>query len=673
MSFYIKDIKSFEKSLEEFYNITKSDRGADIIQNNDDKIDFMKQIKSNLKYNILNLEKMRLTIRGLIGIPKILRFLPKITKINFYDNLIQDSGVHSVFNMFRTHLQIKSLDIGCNDLSDGSILTLCDLLKKTNINRLQLGRKEVTWQANKFSLDFLSNLLNVIIEKNNIECLGLSGIIGIKSKKMIQKSPLSYFINQLVQNSNTISTLDISHLGFVETDQDLLGKGFSINKSLRYLNLKGNSFPNSINLVNGIKLIKTLKYLDLSSCLLNKNSCIILSDALSKDWELISLNLSENPIGSEGIGYLLRSLSKNIYLNSLNISHTCFDSNISNDLTYFLENNLSLQKINFSKNFFGDSLIFIFSQFLDSNDIITDLSFNSCRITDEGGISLVHSLIYNKSLYHIDLSDNFLTTSFGFQLVDLLRPNEIIKKIKINSNKLDLFSMEAVENLCKRNKFAKEEVEYLPLRQEYIQLSIKKSQIPRFMDKLKKIENKKEELNSKSITLEVDYDSFNTNSKINLLETERLIKEYERMILDEQKFIDDFSLKQEELINESNQRILDINKNTEKELEEMKNLEISSEKIETETEKIHHNTKIEKEKLLKEIENLQKLLKEINEIENDPIKLSNYNPPHFSIDTDFSTISTLTLLKIPEFNLSSSRSNKKSTRRSQQSSSRLKS
>jgi len=631
-----------------------SDRRSEALSD-DDQIVFFRRITSGIRYGILNLEKMHISIRSLIGIPKILRLLPNVWKIHLFDNMVTDSGLQSVLNMFKIHTNLNTLDIGCNDISDRSILALSELIRISTFRRIQLGRKEMVWQANRFSVDSISSLIDSIPEKNRIECFGLSGAVIIRAKKSSQRKILSVSISQLVSKCKNLSTLDVSYLGFTEGDQDNLGNGLSMSSHLRVLRLCGNSFAKRTSLVSGIVHVSSLKSLDLSSCLLQDNSIIILADALKKGWGLIYLNISENPIGSNGIGYLFKCLSENVHLYDLNVSHTGFNSEISTELSIFLEMNYTLGNLDMSRNNIGDSLVETMSRSFSQNISISYLNLSSCRISDQGAIPFMVALSSNKFLKRLILKDNFLSNDFGFDIVEILRSNETVFKIDCSSNKLDMFSTEAINKLCYRNKISIKDQRIAPLKKEYIQLSIKKSQVPSVAKLLEEEYHTLDSLRNDSVSLEVDIEEYRFKSNERISSAKRIINELEQIIGEEERTIQDLKQKEIEMIEESENRINEINQSTERDLLEKNKYDRNSEIVESECEKVVNNMHHEKELLNKEIEDLEAFIdsiKRMNENKNELISCKIPLLPNASTIFD--------ALIIPEV----SNNSKKSARRS---------
>jgi Leucine-rich repeat (LRR) protein len=253
----------------------------------DDYSGFLSIVTRHFVHKVLHFQGFHFKMTVVTRLPKLLRLKPELRKINLFDNMIQDSGVQSLYQVLLASPQITSLNIGCNDLSEGCLICLCDLIRESRINRLQLGCHDVSWQLNRFSPEALSQLLRTITAVDRLECLGFSRLLGTKMRKT--NRAMHTFVScvgELLERCETLSTLDISYLEFTQADQVILSTGFSRNKRLRHLDISGNSFSTGTRLTDGITQMKTLRYLDISKCNLQSPACLGIASALKKSLEI---------------------------------------------------------------------------------------------------------------------------------------------------------------------------------------------------------------------------------------------------------------------------------------------------------------------------------------------------------------------------------------------------
>ena len=637
--------QTLESVLDDFYDMKTENDDLDVIPD-DDYSRFMNQIQTGLNVNVLDCKKMHIGVHALNGVQRMMRYLPKLVKIDFYDNLIRDSGLKSVLNILLANRSITHIDLGCNDLGDGCALVLSDIIRKTPLKSLQLGRREMVWQANKLNADCVFTVLNTIIETNKLECLGLAGIIEPKSKKGLNRITTSELIANVIKKCTKLSTLNLSYDSLTEEDQELLENGFSVNEHLRHLTLVGNSFPKSSAIADGIVSISTLRYLDLSNCMLSSRSCNIIADAFESGWEVIQLNLSENPIGSSGIARLFDSIRYNNTLVSLKVSHVGFDVSAVESIEACIKCNVVLDFLDLSKNFASDELAYAFAETIGENDTIRFLNLSSCKITDSGAIALCNSLCYNKSLKKLVISDNFISTDGCFEMVNILQPNEVIRSLDVTSNKVDIFALEAVATYCKRNQISSNDKTLMPLRREYVRLSIEKSKIPRVKQYLDKEKVHLEEIQGKLLNLDTEKDIYDERTSDDLKSLYNSTEEFNALIREQVEGINDLEKQREELENDQSIRFKEIQGGIDADVAVRTKVEKEAEAIENRTKEILESLESKEDMLKKEIDVLKQLIAEVESQTDTKEKTLKYKVPPMPDDE---AIRKMALGEVPLF------------------------
>lgn len=599
--------QTFESVLDDFYEMKIADDQQEAILD-DDYSKFIDQIQKGLKFNVLNIEKMHIGVHALSGVQRLMRFLSNITTLNLYDNLIRDSGLTPVLNILKLNTKIRYLNIGCNDLGNGCSLALSDIIRTSTISSLQLGRRELVWQANKIGADGLFTIISTIIETDQLKSLGLAGIVEPKSKKGHNKVTTSQLIADLIEKCTNLSTLDISYCYLNDEDQKILEESFTKNQNLRHLTLVGNSFSKSFGVARGISLITTLKFLDISHCSLTQKSCEILAEALADNWGIIQLNLSDNPIGSDGIITLFQSLLDNNTLTCLNISHVGFDNSAIDSIFNFMQSDHVLDTLDLSRNYAGDDLAFAISDTIESNLTIRKLNISSCRITDEGAIAISLALVNNECLTKLIIEDNFISTAGCYQMVSNLQQNECIRYLGVKSNQIDHFAYEAVETLCKRNKIAHYDKHLQPLRREYVRLSIETSKMPRVKDTLEVVRRIKDNINEKIDKLSIERESFEDKTHGELTDIYKSMEDYKTMIQEESYGLDDAIVKKQELEKEHSEKVSTVQIEIDTDSRKMKEVEEKAAQVEKSTATMQSELQGEADQLQLEIDVIKKLI-----------------------------------------------------------------
>ncbi|KAK8838383.1 Leucine-rich repeat-containing protein 74A [Tritrichomonas musculus] len=627
---------TIDQAINDLYSAKLSDQECEEVEC--DRLRFIKQVEDGFKINVFDLNYSQSGINVLTRIPKFFRFFPKLKYLHFYSNLFRDSGLSKILEILQENHQITHLDIGCNDLSDGSLICMMDIIKSTNIKSLQLGRREESLQMNRYTKDSLNKIMNVISDQNSLQCFGISGIPLVKQKVVFNAGQFSKHLSNLISHCTKLKTLDISYCGLNDNDQINLAEGFLSNKSIRNLNISHNSFPYRTRIIDGICHLDKMIRLDLSSCELSKSACDIISHRFSIGWGIIDLNLSENPIGTIGISKLFESLSKNDTLVSLNLSDTSLDKGIAKSFHFYLKRTTVLRDLDLSKNNFGDSVSYVFSEVLPTQDTIVNLNLSSCKITDEGSTVLCKAISQNKTIKKLLLKDNFLSRKNGFDLVEILKSNEVLRMVDLTSNQIDCFALDAIETMCQRNKKSAHDRSLHHLKKQYISLSIQSSKIPVLKKQLGNLTDTFRDLNNEIDDLNSQIESYTVTTAANLELTGKNINDYEMLIDQEKKQIDDIQETMKKMENENIKFLNDFQIKNKAEQEMFSNLESQAQKVEQETVSYTDNFNETREKMLKDISLVEKMIKEINDMRNDPSILKHYEIPDYPFDDEYNTM-----------------------------------
>lgn len=616
------------QAINELYQAKLSDSSGGLIEF--DFMQFVKQVQNGFSHGILDLRKMQFGISVITRLPRVMRLVPTVTRLNFYGNLIQDSGMSKIYQLLQMNPQVKDLDIGSNDLSDDCIVSMTDIVENISLRSLQLGSFDGNFQANRFTREFLETIMEVISRKNIIRCFGIGNVGSIKQKKTNQAKDFSKYISQMLVSCTKLLTLNISKCNLVDSDQSILASGFAENQNLKYLDIHDNYFPSGTRLIDGISQLNHLIYLNLSNCSLSEASCSSLSKQIGEGWGLISLNISQNrEIGNDGISELLSVLKNNIFLVSLNISDCGFDSKVNSKLRELFEMNQILQELDLSLNLIGDSVALAFNALT-----LHSIKMDSCRITDVGAISISKSLISNKTLKKLSLKDNFLTKEIGYELVHNFQQNETLTNIDLSSTQIDCFAVDTIKSVCARNKNTIHNNKLSRLRKEYIHLSIQDSKIPGVVSHLNDLRKQHEKLDEEIENLNFSIENFESASKMSIYAVKKEIDEFNKAISAQEEQIVEMQEKITELQSENQVSLKNFEINTKREQEEFNKVEGEAEKIEKETDKIKKEAAELQEKLNEEITNLDEMLAEVTRISRNKKKLRDYKIPVYPYEEE---------------------------------------
>lgn len=595
-----------------------------------DFIKFAKQVQNGFVHHTLDLQKLQFGLTVLSRIPRLMRIVPGITRLNFYGNLIKDSGLPKVFQLLELNLQVKYLDLGANDLCDDSMIAMLDIVRNVPLKSLQLGSYDDMYQPNRFTRESLEAIMAEICISNQLECFGIGGIGSIKQKKTQKAKKFSKHLSKLLVTCDKLRTLNISKCNLVDSDQSILAAGFSENKNLKYLDIHDNYFPSGTRLVDGITNLDKLIYLNLSHCSLCEAACHSLSKKLGEGWTLISLNISNNEqIGTEGINELISVLSSNIYLVSLNISTTGFDERVNVQLGKLFENNCILQELDLSSNDLGDSFTESFSSLT-----LHSLSLTTCRISDQGAINLAKILTNNKTLKKLSLKNNFLTKASGYDLVKLFQQNETLTAIDLSSSQIDCFASEAIRTICTRNKTTHHTNKLDKLRKEYVHLSIQDSKIPGVSNHLKELCDEHVQLDEEIESLQGRIELHDSSTSISIKNVKKEIEELNKAIEAQEEQISEMQTKITEMNQESEISLKRYELDSQREQREFDKFEQDAEKVEKETAEFIKESVQLQQKLNQQIIMVDEMLGEVLRTTRVKKKLREYQIPVYPFEEE---------------------------------------
>ena len=604
---------------------------------NDDTVDddyahFVAQISAGFAKRALALESFHLNINALTRMPKLLRLKPELTSMRLFDNMIADSGAHALHQILMSNPQMTYLDIGCNDLSDGSMICLIDMIRETKIEKLQLGSMDAIYQCNRFSREALSQIVDVMTEVDRLKCVGLSGVIGSRLRRNASLSKFSTYLGALIGSSKALRTLNAAFLEFDDSDQEVLAEGFEKNEGLRVLVMTGNSFPKGTKMIEGISHVRTLRSLNMARCNLGTPALQVLANELKNGWPLIELNLSGNKIGSDGVENLFDILADNETLVMLNLSQNAFDQTVAPALRRMFMKNQVIEDLDLSMNQLGDSALLVLSEFLGQNEGLISFSVTSCRVTDAGALAFAKAVVGNTTMKRIVMKDNFLSKRLGYELLEILQKNETLTRIEVGSNRIDCFVIDAIKKLCQRNVVLCKQRKLLPLKKAIIHLSIQKSKIPHLEDRLANIGDTHRELESANANIETNIDELNEKSQDELRKTRKEIQEIQKQINEEESAINEMTTSIEKMQRQTEAEVRSLKDKVIYEKERYEARMKEAEKIEAEIKAVEEETHASEQVLRGQIQKFESLIKEINEAMARRKTLRDYKIPEFPVE-----------------------------------------
>jgi hypothetical protein len=525
--------------------------------------------------------------------------------------------------------QVVVLDIGANNLTDGSLMCVIDIIRNTKIESLQIGRREISLQENRYSKEGLMMICDTIAETNGLRCFGLSGVPLAKQTRTYKAKDFSKHLGALLEHGTRLENLDISWSGLHDCDQSLLARGFRLNDRLKYLNISDNSFPKGLKLVDGICRLDRLRRLDIGGCGLGGSACGVISKRFAQGWGVIRLNMSRNPIGTRGVLRLLLVLCMNDTLVELNLSDTNIDPTIADDLKSFLMATTVLRDIDLSKNNLGDPVASVFADVLPTQDTIVNLWMATCRIGDRGAVALCTSLTRNTTMKRLSLRDNFMTERAGFELSEVLRQNETLKWIDLTSTQIDCFGLAAIDAIMRRNRETARDRHLQDLRKKYVKLIIQKSKIPGLTDQLHSLVEQNDELTAQINNLNERIQMCEAETSGNLRAIQKAIDDLVMMIETEDVQIKLMAETLEKMKEENDTLVAQTKAKTLKERQALANVEAEAAAIERATAEFREEAVRTEEHLRKDILFVEGMLEELQQKLASSEELRNYEIPEY--------------------------------------------
>ncbi|XP_023563904.1 NACHT, LRR and PYD domains-containing protein 14 [Octodon degus] len=220
-------------------------------------------------------------------------------------------------------------------------------------------------------------------------------------------------LHQELRNPNCkLQRLLLRFVAFPDGYQDVFS--FLTHKqNLMHLDLKGSNTED-----DGVKLLcEALKHpecklqnLGLEACNLTSVCCQDIAKALIKSKSLVFLNLSTNTLHDDGVKFLCEALGHpECYLRRLSLESCGLTEVSCEDLSSALIRNKSLTHLCLADNSVGDRGIKLLSAALKHPECtLQSLVLRRCHFTPISSEYLSSSLLYNKSLIHLDLGSNDL-------------------------------------------------------------------------------------------------------------------------------------------------------------------------------------------------------------------------------------------------------------------------
>ena len=281
-------------------------------------------------------------------------------------------------------------------------------------------------------------------------------------------------LSKYLETSQTIEILKVCRCHFNNT-----GINEFLHESILIQGVYAYDSSEFLELCDGIKKNRSLKYLDMSwnmmsvesftclasmlshnqppltglrlkDCGITTQGAVEMFQSLSDTSNITRLDLSVNPsIGSEGIIALAGKIAQvSLHLTSLNLSGCGIGEDAAAELVHVL-NNTRITTLNLSRNSVGDSVVTGLVRLLDnSNSLLSRLELVKCSITPQGGTEIAQAMCSNTTLKKLDLSENELSMDV---LATILQHNPGLTDLHVYCCRIKIQSAEHILKLLCSN------------------------------------------------------------------------------------------------------------------------------------------------------------------------------------------------------------------------------
>ena len=411
----------------------------------------------NIEIKEINLEDNKIGVKGIKALSEKVLGKVSLTRINLAHNLIdEECGIYIGKSLESSNglecLKLNSnnlMDKGCIEISKGLVKnnSLIELyldnnkITNTGINELSKALKD---KKNLMLLSLSSNEINEIEDEFN-ELFDWLKIIKIADNPLYPKAIINLF-------KGTKNNRTFKNLRFKSNDIQIF-KSFGENYNLKNFDL---SYNDKINL-SLIKNILSLK--NLSKLILQRNNIhdkdIHRFVQYIKDYKspLKELHLQTNFIGVEGSLAIAELIKDNEYLKILNLTDNPLQSEGINNICDSIANNKNILTeflINYTKC--NDFCVSKIVNMLKKNKKLTIFTLIGNKFTNKGIDSILSTLRMNISLKQLSLGNNYINSDAFINLADYLSFNKNLLVLEIKSSKLNDSILKKLSKILLFNK-----------------------------------------------------------------------------------------------------------------------------------------------------------------------------------------------------------------------------
>ncbi|KAK7804026.1 hypothetical protein U0070_008207 [Myodes glareolus] len=308
-------------------------------------------------------------------------------------------------------------------------LKYCSTLKKLSFSMQDVLQFEQEHSYMVNNVSFLCNnymFFELLAQNRNLRYLNLS-------LTTLSHSDVKLLCEVLNREECNVEKLLVAGCQLSPEDCKLLASVLTNSKTLDHLNIASNSLDKGVS-----SLCKALchpdcvlKYLVLANCSLSEQCWDYLSDVLKQNKTLEHLDISSNDLKDEGLKVLCKPLSlPNSILQTLHLRRCLITASSCQDLSEVLSNNQNLKSLQISNNKIEDAGVKVLCDAIKQPSCHLEiLGLQACELSDACCEDLASTFTHSQTLRAVDLAENALNRSGLAMLCEALQQHRNIERI----------------------------------------------------------------------------------------------------------------------------------------------------------------------------------------------------------------------------------------------------
>ncbi|CAH1367520.1 unnamed protein product [Tenebrio molitor] len=418
--------------------------------------------------------------KDLIPIISALEYNTWFTKLRANQVRLSHDNIERIFHVLRKSLNLEEIYLDNLGLKADFVNKLGTVLKlnpATALHTVDLSYNTIEDKGAIYLAGCVSRLNKGLVHLNLAHCglssKGVNHLAAALNSNSSMLTTLTYLnlsgnslkddisnLHTFLTHSNALQHVDISGTDVIlESLFGALVRGCTTN--LVHLNISRNPFSSKKSKEAPISFKKffsttlNLKYLNMSHCKLPQEALknLLLGLACNEYTKEMSLDISNNGLGSQGAHVLESCVHGVRCISSLDISDNNMDGDLAN-VVLAISKNKSLRHLQMGRSMkkhmstIMDSIVHILQ---DDECLLQSLFIPDCRLRSDT-FNLLNALGDNKSLETLDISGNLIGDSGARLMAKALQINNKLKTIIFDRNNVTLLGYNDIAYALESNR-----------------------------------------------------------------------------------------------------------------------------------------------------------------------------------------------------------------------------